>query len=142
MPRDQSGRFAPSIAREAGHVRAVKAKDIGPYTPRHRLRRIDRRSREWKFLAATEAELIEHLGGADRASVPQRILVGRIAADLLRCELLDEKAAAGTMTEKDGNVAHALRNSIRLALSALGMHAPAAKPRSLADYARSKAASA
>jgi len=80
-----------------------------------------------------EAELTAHLGGADRVSVAQRILIERLAVDLLRLELLDGKAATGEMSEHDGRIAHALRNSVRLALATLGMDAAPARTRTVAE---------
>lgn len=103
-------------------------------SPRQRLRRLDGRSRAARFLKSTEAALVEHLGGPERVSVAQRILVERVAADLLRIEQLDEKAAAGTMTERDGVIAHALRNSVRLALKDIGLEAVEARPPTLSEY--------
>jgi hypothetical protein len=59
-------------------------------------------------------------------------MIERVAADLLRLELLDEKIAAGSMTDHDGRVAHALRNGVRLVLRELGIESPvSAKPSSL-----------
>ncbi|HEV2547015.1 MAG TPA: hypothetical protein VGU20_06750 [Stellaceae bacterium] len=106
----------------------------GPLSPRHRLRRLDGRTREAQFLKRTEAELLRHLGGAEKATVPQRILIRRVAADLLRLELLDVKAANGEFTELDGRVAHALRNSVRLALREIGLEAAEPPPKSLREH--------
>jgi hypothetical protein len=106
---------------------------IGPLSPTRRLRRLDGRTREARFLRETEGQLIQHLGGPERVSPPQRFLVERVAADLLRLEIFDEKIAAGSMTEHDGRVAHALRNSVRLVLRELGLKPTAPKPPGLAD---------
>jgi hypothetical protein len=103
----------------------LRQSDVGPFSPRHRLRRLDRRTRAGKFLIETERALVEHLGGDARVSVTKRILVERIAADLLRLEMLDDKAVAGTMTDHDSRIAHALRNSVRLALREIGLDAVA-----------------
>jgi hypothetical protein len=86
-----------------------------------RLKRIDGRTREAKMMAATRAELIAHVGGPDRVTAPQSILIERIAIDLMRLRLLDNEMASGSFTEHDGRVAHALRNSLRLALRDLGI---------------------
>jgi hypothetical protein len=99
--------------------------EIGPRSPRHRLRRLDRRTREGRFLASTEKALLDHLGGADRVSTPRRILCERISSDLLRLELLDEKSAAGEISDHECRIAHALRNSVRLMLRECGLDAVA-----------------
>jgi hypothetical protein len=101
--------------------RPVKPDSVTPLTPRHRLRRVDGRSHEGKFLKTTQDALVAHLGGADRVSVAQLILIERCALDLLRLELLDTKAAHGQLTEFDARIMHALRNSTRLTLRTLGL---------------------
>ena len=112
----------------------VKPADIGPLSPRHRLRRLDRRTKEGKFIFSTEQALFAHLGGAERVSVTKRILIERVACDLLRLELLDEKILTGAFTDHDMRIAHALRNSVRLALRDLGLDAPSPKAPTLTDY--------
>ena len=106
---------------------------VGPLSARWRLRRVDGRTRLAKALRRTEAELIAHLGGPARVSAPQRYLVERVAADLLRLEMFDEKIVAGSMTDHDGRVAHALRNSVRLALRDLGLKPTSARPPTIAE---------
>jgi hypothetical protein len=115
--------------------------EIGPLSPRQRLRRLDRRTRVGKFLIATERALIEHLGGPDHVTTPQRILIERVASDLLRLEMFDEKVSAGTsFTDHDARVFHALRNSVRLALRDLGFDKADAPPaQTLSGYLASKA---
>jgi hypothetical protein len=100
----------------------------------HRLRRLDGRSREARFLKRIERELVGHLGG--NVSAAERLLIERLAVDLLRLELLDDEAASGGFSEHDGRVAHALRNSVLRSLRALGLKgaAPGGKPPSLADW--------
>ena len=106
---------------------------IGGYSRRDGLRKIDGRTRSAKYLRQIERELTEHLGGSDRVSTPQRYLVGRVAVDLLRLRLLDAEMAAGTVSEHDARVAHALRNSVRLALREIGFAPAAARQPSLAE---------
>ena len=107
---------------------------IGPHSRPHRLRKLDGRGREARFLRRIEKELAGHLGG--QVSVPQRILIERLAVDLLRLEMMDGKVAAGTLTDYDGRTAHALRSSVRLALRDLGLGAVApAATQSLAAIA-------
>jgi hypothetical protein len=99
-------------------------RQIGACSRRDALRKIDGRTRSGRYLRQIERELIEHLGGS--ASAPQRYLVERVAVDLLRLRLLDSEMAAGTISDHDARVAHALRNSVRLALRELGP--PATSP--------------
>jgi len=99
---------------------------VGPLSPRYRLRRLDGRTREAKVLRETEAQLFAHVGGRDRATAPQRYLIERVAADLLRLSLYDVKLADGTASDHDLRVQHALRNSVRLALRDLGLESPTA----------------
>jgi len=91
---------------------------MGGSSRSNRLRKLDGRTREAKRLRAITTDLIGHVG-PDRVTMPQRILIERTAVDLLRLELLDAEMAAGTFSDHDGRVAHALRNSVRLALREL-----------------------
>src|SRR5689334_14992496 len=97
-------------------MQPVRPANVGPFSPRRRLRRLDGRTREARFLRETEARLIAHLGGPERATAPQRFLVERLASDLLRLEMLDQRLVDGNATDTDAKIAHALRNSVRLAL--------------------------
>lgn len=117
----------------------MKASKIGAHSRPHRLQQLDGRGREARYLRRIESELAEHLGGAERVSVAQRILIERLAVDLLRLELLDGKAAVGKLTEHDGRIAHALRNSVRLALRDLGLKGAAAKVPSLDEHLAARA---
>ncbi len=103
-----------------------KAAIAGIYRP-NRLRKLDGRTREARRLREITKELIEHCGGAERISAAQRFLVERTAMDLLRLELLDHKMATGTLTEHDGRIAHALRNTVRLSLREIGLKPAAAE---------------
>ena len=111
---------------------------IGACSRPNRLSKLDGRTREARRLRAITTELTEHVGGADRVSVAQRYLIERTAIDLLRLELLDGEMAAGTVSNHDARVAHALRNTVRLALKELGMAPAAAKPPSLQEYLAAK----
>jgi hypothetical protein len=104
------------------------------------LAKLDGRTKESRRLRQIEHELTENAGGANRVSAPQRYLIERVAIDILRLELLDAEMVAGTLSAHDGRVAHALRNSVRLALRELGMR-PVAEPigRTMADLRREAA---
>jgi hypothetical protein len=98
------------------------------------MRVIDGRSKQARRLKTIMADLAAHLGGPEQVSVAQRLLIERLAVDIVRAELLDAKATTGSFTELDGRIAHALRNSIRLALRDLGLAPPPAPPPSLDDF--------
>jgi hypothetical protein len=85
------------------------------------LRRLDGRTKEARRLKTIAADLAAHLGGPELVNPAQRLMIERIAVDLVRLEKLDAKAANGTFTEYDGRVGHAMRNSIRLALRDLNV---------------------
>ena len=87
---------------------------------------LDGRRREARRLKAITADLVAHVGG--QPSAAQRYLIDRVAIDILRLELFDVEMAAGTFSAHDGRVAHALRNSVRLALRDLGLRPAAPKP--------------
>jgi hypothetical protein len=98
---------------------------VGPLSPRHRIRRLDRRTREGQFLETTERDLYAYLGGKTHVTVPQRLLVERVAADLLRIRMYDDRIMAGELlTDHDGRILNALRNSVRLTLQAIGIDKP------------------
>lgn len=110
-----------------------KGRNIGGASRPHRLAKLDGRTREARRLRQINRELTDHVGGSDRVSAAQKYLIARTAIDILRLELLDAEMAAGTVSNHDARVAHALRNTVRLALRALGMKAAAAKPPSAAE---------
>jgi hypothetical protein len=111
----------------------TNAHTIGPRSRPHRLRKLDGRSREAKYLRRIERELIDDLGGPEHVSAAKRLLVERVAIDLMRLELLDARMAAETVTVHDARVAHALRNSVRLTLRALGLESAAPRAPTLAE---------
>jgi hypothetical protein len=93
--------------------------------------RIDGRSREGRFLAKIERELIAQVG---QPSFTQRLLIRRLARGMLRLELLDEKMTAGTWSDHDGRVFGGLSNSVRLLARELGLKAaPSERPPDLAN---------
>ena len=105
----------------------------GPYSRclnRGALGNISGRSREGRFLRALERQLLEHLG--PEPTLPQRLLVARIARASLRVEMIEEKVTDGTATELDGKILHNLHGSLRLMLREIGEAAPK-KPLTLAE---------
>jgi hypothetical protein len=119
---------------------ASPATRIGPYSRRIRLGKLDRRTREGKYVAEKEAALVQHLGGADAVSAAQRILIRRVAIDLLQLELLDVKLCTAEWSDHDARTAGGLRNSVRLALRDLGLSAPPAPVPSLSQHLALRAA--
>jgi hypothetical protein len=113
---------------------------LGPYSRLLDHGTVDGRSREGRFLRATEARLLDHIGAG--ASCAQRMLINRLARVALRLELFDEKMAAGPITDHDGRVYGALHNSFRLMLREIGLRAmPApARPDALVSAMRHAAA--
>ena len=77
-----------------------------------------------------------------RSARRKRFLIQRTAIDILRLELLDVDMATGHITDHAARVAHALRNTVRLALRDLGLKPTAPATPTLQDYLRAKAASA
>ena len=110
---------------------------IGAYSRQGAVAKIDGRSREAQFLKRRRAELIAHCGGAPTA--PQRALIERAAWLSLRCAQLDEKLAAGELTEHDTRAVLAWSNTLTKTLKALGPPR-AAPPPSLSDYIATKRA--
>jgi hypothetical protein len=99
-------------------VATKNARPIGATSRRNALNRIDGRTTGGRYLREIRCGLTAHVGGSP--SVPQRLLIERVAVDLLRLRLLDAEMVAGNFSEHDGRIAHALRNSVRLALRELG----------------------
>ncbi|HEX4113637.1 MAG TPA: hypothetical protein VH020_13980 [Stellaceae bacterium] len=123
---------------DAGPTTANQGR-IGPYSRLLARGAVSGRTREGKFLRAVEAQLAEHVGGSP--SLPQRMLISRLARVALRLELFDEKMANGKTTDLDARVYGGLHNSFRLLLRELGLKATAAKPPTLAEIAEKITAS-
>jgi hypothetical protein len=100
---------------------------LGPLSPRHRLRKLDGRTKEAQLIRRVERDLYKHLGTSkERCPATKRILIERVAVDCLRLALHDQRILAGEpVSDLDLRIAGALRNSVRLALQAIGIE-PAA----------------
>jgi hypothetical protein len=98
------------------------------------------RTWEGRFVRTVERALYEHLGGEDRATVPQKLLVGRLARVALRIELLDLKIGEGEATDHDVRLLGGLSNQYRLLLRDIGIKSVAAtqRPQTALDYLRAK----
>jgi hypothetical protein len=110
---------------------------IGPYSRHGAVAKLDGRSREALFLKRRRVELVAHCGGAPTAT--QQAHIERACWLALRIAQLDEKLAAGTLTEHDTRAYLAWTNTHRLIMRELGP-AAAAKSPTLADYIASKKA--
>jgi hypothetical protein len=97
---------------------------LGAHSRRLASGKLDGRTRVARRLRAITAELTDHLGGPDRVTAPQRYLIERVAIDIVRLEALDAEMATGRISEHDARIAHALRNSVRLALREIGFAPP------------------
>lgn len=111
-----------------------KASPVAGILRPHRLSKIDGRSTVGRRLRAITRELIDHCGGAGQISAAQRYLIERVAIDLIRLELLDQKMAEGSLSIGEGRIAHALRNAVRLCLRDLGMKAAASRQPTLQEH--------
>jgi hypothetical protein len=99
---------------------------LGAYSKEIVLARPDGRSREARLLKQMRASLFQHLGGEDRLSPPQRVLVERAAMLQLRVATLDEKVLGGTFSEYDAKTYLAFSNSLTRTMTALGLDPVAA----------------
>lgn len=115
--------------RLTGESRVLRGGQIGGW--------IDGRSAEGRFLAKVERGLAAQLGGATPTFV-QKMLFRRAARALLRLELLDEKAAAGSWTDHDartfGGLNNAVRQFVREIAAQASLPAGKAKAPELGDY--------
>jgi hypothetical protein len=85
------------------------------------LRKIDQRTVEAKLLRTTQEQLIDHLGGEERVSVAERMLVQATAVLALRLKCaLDRYMNGGDVESLDRHVV-AIQNALRHNLMALGL---------------------
>jgi hypothetical protein len=115
---------------------------MGAYSKAIVLAMPDGRSAEAHLLQDTCESLTNHLGGKDRISATQRMLIERCGMLRLRCAKLDEKLLHGSWTEKDSREYIALSNSLGRTLRHLGLEGvDATKPsgRTMADLRREAA---
>jgi hypothetical protein len=115
----------PITRRPRGNQRGV----LGPYSriiDKGARGAINGRSREGRYLAAFEAQLLEHLGRPP--SIVERALITRCARLSLHLELIDEQAFLESkgLTQCDINHYCAWSNALRRNLLALGIDAPKA----------------
>jgi len=132
----QPGASAPATTRKP---RGNQAGVLGPYS-----RVIDRgargaisgNTREGRFLAAYEAMLVEHVGGAP--NIVQRALITRASRLALHLEIMDERSLAEgkPLTTHDHLHYVSWSNAIARLLARLGLEPAAARPLDAITYAR------
>jgi uncharacterized protein (UPF0371 family) len=105
-----------------------KTRHIGAHSRANRLSKPDGRTREARRLKTITENLLNHAGGAERVTATARYLIERTAIDIVRLELLDGEMTTGRVSNPSARTAHALRNSVRLALRELGLRSAAARP--------------
>lgn len=103
-----------------------KVRQVGPYSRPDTLRKLDRRTKEARYLEAVIADLTAHVGG--EPSVTQRALIQRAAWLSLRCVLLDEKMRGERFTVHDNNFALSWNNALVRTLARLGLESAAKQP--------------
>jgi len=111
------------------HSYLMKTRSLGPYSRRHRLRGLDRRTLESRIFEEFRANLIAHVGGSPTAV--QSALIERCCWLHLRLTMLDQKLANGVFTEHDSNQYLAWSNSQGRLLRHLGVNATQKQPRFL-----------
>jgi hypothetical protein len=99
---------------------------IGPYSRQGALARLDKRSREARFLYKKRHELIAHCGG--EPSAVQSVLIERACWLSLKVAMLDARLAADSLTDHDTAYYIAWVRSLVRTLRELGIEASPAVP--------------
>jgi hypothetical protein len=97
---------------------------LGPYSEQLIIGHIDGRTKEARLCRSLRKALIEQLGGADRLTPTQRVLIERAVMLTLRVSVLDQRLVDGTLTGYDNATFIAWSNALRRTLVALGLEAP------------------
>lgn len=113
---------------------------LGPYSKEIVLGKVDGRTKQGRLMRQVRKALIAQLGGEEKLTPEQRLLVERGARLQLRCAMLDERMDSGKFTRYDSDVYIAASNGLRLLLRDLGLETPinASSAPSLAEYIASK----
>ena len=101
---------------------------IGPFSEEAIRHHPDGRSIEGRLLRSTRRSLLEQLGGADKLTQGQHVLVERVVMLQLRLSLLDQKMFKNSLTEYDEKAYLAWNNSLIRALRELGLSQSPAQP--------------
>lgn len=100
--------------------------------------KLDGRTRLGKTAKFLEAKLIEHCGGPEKVSIPQKLLIDRVVWKAIRCKLYEITFFQGSHQESSRDHYLALANSLRLDLQSLGLKSNFEKVLSLEEYLRKK----
>jgi hypothetical protein len=106
---------------------------------------VDGRTFEGRMMRKVRRELAEQLGGEDKLTPSQRLLIQRAAWLQLRCATLDARIVTGEFTSYDQASYAAFCNGLRRCLEALRQETPLDRkvrpsPQAkLDDYLKSKA---
>jgi hypothetical protein len=119
-------------------------KIYGPYSRVLResplYRTIDGRSATGRLIRDLEEQLYQHVGGRERSSVTQRLLIDRLIRIKLRIDAFDRRLDAGEWTDLDGRTYGGLQNAYRLCIRELGIKpAKIEKPVDALGYAAQRA---
>lgn len=116
-----------------------KTREIGPYSRRTTLAKLDRRTREARLMEEVRDELVKHVGGSPSAT--QAALIERAVWLSLHIAMMDARIAdAGAMTDCDSRTYLAWSNTLARTLAHLGLQAVPTKAPSLADHLAARAA--
>ncbi|HWE72963.1 MAG TPA: hypothetical protein VG328_07375 [Stellaceae bacterium] len=127
----------PKTSVSAPHKPRDRRFELGPHSRlfgRGVIGDLNGNSREAKYLRSVEKAILDHLGGAERATIPQKLYAGRLAKIALRLELFDQKLIEeGQLTDFDNKVYASLHSAFRLMVRDLGLKAAAPKLTSLSE---------
>jgi hypothetical protein len=115
---------------------APLAHRIGVYSRAPALRKLDKRTRDFGYMAFVKRDLTEHVGG--KPTVVQRMLIDRAAILSLRLAMADARIIADRLTQLDNLQLIAWQNALTRTLTALGVHAEATPAMDALTLARLK----
>jgi hypothetical protein len=122
------------MAKKAGHV--------GPYS-RIFVRgvignSVDGRTEIGRYMRHMEFQLIQHCGGDDQLTFPQRLVITNIVRMGARLFLLDRKLSEGRGTDLDLRTYLGMLTSFRKATQSLGLKEPEKPQMNAIEYAKLK----
>jgi hypothetical protein len=117
------------------------ARKVGFFSRHGALARCDGRTHEGRLARAIEGELLDHLGGPEVVTPPQRLLARASALVALRLALASERFGdpKADVESLDRHFC-SLANSLRLNLLALGLERRDQQPATLHQYLEVRAA--
>jgi len=123
--------------KKTGQIQEVKAPMTGLFVA-FRKGKLDGRTRLGKTARFLEKSLIEHCGGSERVSIPQKLLIDRIVWKAIRCKLYELTFFQDLHQESSRDHYLALANSLRLDLQSLGLKGKFDRVLSLEEYLKRK----